>query len=127
MPLTKSKERIDEHSEVYTPEWLVNEMLDTYSSEEWADVEFGVLEPTCGNGNFLVEIVRRKIKAGLSVEQTLETTFGVDILPDNVREAQKRMLKTCEELSGRIRNEEWVRTIMKNIVAGDALTHNFEF
>lgn len=71
-----------------------------------------VLEPACGNGNFLVEIARRKLECGLDYEQAASTIYAVDILQDNVDEAIKRLL---EILPG---TEEILRN---NIVCGDFL------
>lgn len=71
------------------------------------------LEPTCGNGNFLVEIARRKLAAGMTPEQAASTMFGIDILPDNIEESIERLL---EILPG-------TREIFeKNIVCGNFLT-----
>lgn len=53
--LIKSKERVKEHAEVFTPSWLVKDMCDTIPSEIWENIESTFLEPACGNGNFLVE------------------------------------------------------------------------
>ena len=56
----KSRKRVADHGEVFTPEWLVNDMLDLVKQEtERIDSRF--LEPACGTGNFLVEILRRKL------------------------------------------------------------------
>lgn len=71
-----------------------------------------VLEPACGNGNFLVEIARRKLAAGMTPEEAAGTMFGVDIMQDNVEEAIERLL---EILPG---TEEILK---KNIVCGDFL------
>ena len=62
MSLVKSRKRVADHGEVFTPPWLVNAMLDLVKGEtERIDARF--LEPACGNGNFLVEILRRKLAA----------------------------------------------------------------
>ena len=52
-----------------------------------------VLEPACGNGNFLVEIARRKHAAGMTPDEAASTIFGIDILQDNVVEARARLLE----------------------------------
>ena len=62
MQHVKSKQRVADHGEVFTPEWLVEEMLDLVKSKtERIDSRF--LEPACGSGNFLVAILRRKLAA----------------------------------------------------------------
>ena len=62
MSLVKSKQRVADHGEVFTPEWLVEAMLDLVKGEtERIDSRF--LESACGSGNFLVKILQRKLAA----------------------------------------------------------------
>ena len=62
MSLVKLKQRVADHGEVFTPEWMVEAMLDLVKGEsERIDSRF--LEPACGDGNFLVQILRRKLAA----------------------------------------------------------------
>ena len=76
---------------------------------EWTG---NILEPACGNGNFLVEIARRKLAVGMTPDEAASTIFGIDILQDNVVEARARLL---EVLPG---TEEILK---RNIVCGDFL------
>lgn len=110
----RNKERVRKYGEVFTPEWVVKKMCDTLEEEAGKDIWIGNgLEPACGNGNFLVEIAKRKLKCGLTPEKAARTTFGIDILPDNVEESIERLL---EILPG-------TREILeKNIVCGNFLT-----
>ena len=98
-----SRARVAEHGEVYTGEREVNAMLNLVKDEtERADSRF--LEPACGNGNFMVEILRRKLEAvtrryGTSRGEWAEkavcalcSIYGIDILEDNVKEARRRLL-----------------------------------
>ncbi len=87
---TKTQERIDNLGEVFTPEELVKKMIATLPSEKWApNVTF--IDPACGIGYFLVEVIKEKIKYGLSPEQAISTTYGVDIMEDNVLECRRRI------------------------------------
>lgn len=94
--LIKSKERKRDYGEVYTPKWLVKDMCDTIPPEVWNDLTATFLEPACGNGNFLAEILERKLKLcrderdGL---KALNAIFGIDIQQDNVDECKERLLK----------------------------------
>lgn len=94
--LIKSKERKRDFGEVYTPDWLVSDMCDTIPDEVWNDITATVLEPACGNGNILAEILRRKLELckderdGL---KALNAIFGIDIQQDNVIETRERLLK----------------------------------
>ncbi len=104
----KSKARVADHGEVFTNEREVNAMLDLVKHEtERIDSRF--LEPACGNGNFLAEIVRRKLKV---VEQkysksqieweryavlAVSSIYGVDILEDNAQECRERLFTIFDE------------------------------
>lgn len=103
-----SKDRVQEHGEVYTPDkivcdmlYLTNDMLrEIYTVEQMLTANY--LEPTCGNGNFLIRILDAKlslIEDSLTVEQTqiailkaASSIYGIDILSDNVKKSKQRML-----------------------------------
>ena len=125
--LIKSKERVSKFAEVYTPEWLVKKMCDMCEAEN--EDAFTVLtktwlEPACGNGNFLVEIFRRKLlicETPLDGAVALSTIYGVDILPDNVNEARERLKTMYVERFGETTNG--IDNILeRNIICGDFLT-----
>jgi hypothetical protein len=91
MTIHRSKERIKQTGEVFTSLELVDEMLSKLPEEVWApDKTF--LEPSCGDGNFLVRIVAWKIWKGSTAKQALETTYGVDMMPDNVSDSRRRII-----------------------------------
>ena len=138
---TKSKERVREHGEVFTAEREVKAMCDLVKDEtERIDSRF--LEPACGDGNFLAEILKRKLavvrkkygKSPLDYEKNsllaASSIYGVDILQDNVAACRARMFdiwnkeytavckKECDD-----QTREAVRFILsRNIVCGNALT-----
>jgi len=104
----KSKKRVTDHGEVFTSEREVNAMLDLVKQEtERIDSRF--LEPACGTGNFLVEILRRKLKivenrykkSQLEFESytviAISSIYGVDILEDNVVECRNRLFEIFDE------------------------------
>lgn len=96
----RSWERVVDLAEVFTPEWLVEEMLNSIP-EKVISPEARSLEPSCGNGNFLVEIVARKLQQiKISSESNemvyqafkcLASTYGVDISESNVLETRSRL------------------------------------
>lgn len=123
----KSKKRVAEHGEVFTAEREVNAMLDLVRQEtERIDSRF--LEPACGTGNFLVEILRRKLQlvhSDCEMVQAVCSIYGIDIMQDNVEECRERLLgvieKNYRELEGDLLAT--VKFILKrNILWGDALT-----
>ena len=90
----KSKKRVRDFAEVFTAEREVKAMCDIIPQEVWDNIESTFLEPTCGNGNFLVEIFSRKLesckdeRAGL---KALASIVGLDIQEDNVIESRNRL------------------------------------
>lgn len=128
--LVKSKQRVQDHGEVFTPDFLVEQMLDVFPDDAWLP-EKNWLEPSCGNGNFILGILRRKIAHGHSLEQALNTTFGVDILIDNIRECHSRIydqivLPYWKE-HGRINRVRVISIVEHNICwTSDSLTEKFE-
>jgi hypothetical protein len=104
MNLIKSKQRIADHGEVFTPPWMVEAMLDLVKHEtERVDSRF--LEPACGSGNFLVSVLQRKLAAvelkfGKSDFErrhyallALMCTYGIELLEDNIAECRANMLE----------------------------------
>ena len=137
----KSRERVADHGEVFTAQREVNAMLDLVKQEtERIDSRF--LEPACGDGNFLAEILRRKLnavearykKSAADYEKyavlAATSIYGVDILQDNVEECRKRLYDIWDEAytahcKSECRDEvrEAVRFILeRNILCGNALT-----
>lgn len=123
----KSKKRVAEHGEVFTAEREVNAMLDLVKQEtERIDSRF--LEPACGNGNFLVEILRRKLLLVHSEQELVQAVcsiYGIDIMQDNVEECRERLLGVIEANYGKIEGDllATIRFVLKrNILWGDALT-----
>lgn len=94
--LIKSKKRVKEFAEVFTPDFIVKDMCDIIPVGIWERIDSTFLEPACGNGNFLVEILIRKYsrckdeKDGL---KALASVVGIDIQQDNVDECRRRLMK----------------------------------
>lgn len=138
---TKSKERVKEHGEVFTSEREVKAMCDLVKDEtERIDSRF--LEPACGDGNFLAEILSRKLevvkrkyrKSTLDYEKNtvlaISSVYGVDIMQDNVLACRDRLFKIWDKEYKAIckkdcndQTREAVKFILsRNIVCGNALT-----
>ncbi len=139
--LIKSKDRVRNHAEVYTPEREVNAMLDLVANE-CENVESRFLEPACGTGNFLVKILERKLAVVIRKYTSQQVYFerytfvavssiyGVDILFDNVVECRERLLQIVktqyEALYTHKTQDAFIDSIAfvlsKNILWGDALS-----
>jgi len=97
--LIKSKERKDEHGEVFTPPNIVKEMLDLLPHGIISDQSKTFLDPTCGNGNILVTILEERLNRGLDPLLSASTLYGIDIQPDNVQDTKDRLIKLVPEAS----------------------------
>lgn len=132
----KSKQRVADHGEVFTPAWMVEAMLDLVKDEtERIDSRF--LEPACGSGNFLVKILRRKLAAvelkyGKSDFErrhysllSLMCVYGIELLADNVAECRANMLEILAEYLDLQDSDDLYRAasyvLSQNLVHGDAL------
>lgn len=137
MSLVKSKQRVADHGEVFTPAWMVEAMLDLVKGEtERIDSRF--LEPACGSGNFLVQVLRRKLAAvQLKFGQSdferrhyallaLMCIYGIELLPDNIAECRANLLDIFGEYLGVDETADLYRAashvLSLNLVHGDALT-----
>lgn len=138
---TKSKRRVSDHGEVFTAEREVNAMLDLVKQEtERIDSRF--LEPACGNGNFLAEVLNRKLSVvksryGKNLADyelysfiAITSIYGVDLLQDNVQECRERLFQIWDNEFYTIWKQaasEEMRSVVqfilsKNILCGDALS-----
>lgn len=135
--LIKSKKRVADHGEVFTPPWLVEKMLDLVKGEtERIDSRF--LEPACGSGNFLVPILQRKLAAvearyGKSdfdkrhfALLALTCCYGIELLADNIVECRANMLAVFAQYLRLDEQDELYRAaghvLSLNLIHGDAMT-----
>jgi hypothetical protein len=135
--LVKSKQRIVDHGEVFTPSWMVNDMLDLVKVEsERIDSRF--LEPACGSGNFLMAVLKRKLttvylKYGKSEFErqhqalfALMCIYGIELLEDNAQECRANLLNIFADFLLIDPESKWYRAAQSvldvNIIQGDALT-----
>ncbi|MDE1161984.1 MAG: N-6 DNA methylase [Acidobacteriaceae bacterium] len=141
MSLIKSKRRVADHGEVFTPSWLVENMLDLVRNEtERIDSRF--LEPACGSGNFLVPVLKRKLAAveakfgRADFERrhyallAVMCCYGIELLPDNIVECRANMLEVLSDyLNIDSADESYLAALYvlsQNLVHGDALTMRME-
>lgn len=120
--LIKSKKRVKDFAEVYTPNWLVKDMV---ALTDAAKPSVTVLEPACGNGNFLAKILEQKLSHchnQSDVQISVGSLFGIDIQEDNVTECKRRL---CDVVCKRFpdSNRDTLMSVLdKNIVCGNFLT-----
>lgn len=139
--LTKSKSRIRDHGEVFTPNFIVEDMLDLVKNET-EKIESRFLEPACGDGNFLIKVLERKLevvkknykKSQFDYEKNavvaVSSIYGVELLDDNVYLAKERLyeffLNEYKKIYKKKINDEVLKSIRyvlnRNILQGNALT-----
>lgn len=136
MNLVRTKQRVADHGEVFTPPWLVEDMLNLVQAEtERIDSRF--LEPACGSGNFLIPVLERKLAAVESkygkndFEKRhyalfgLMCIYGIELLVDNTEECRDKLVEIFASYLKVNSNDVWARAaatvVHANIVQGDAL------
>jgi len=137
MSLIKSIQRVSDHGEVFTPEWLVDAMLDVVK-DETDRIDSRFLEPACGSGNFLTKILKRKL-ATVELKYSksefdrnhyallsLMCIYGIELLEDNIAECKWNLLEIFADYlnidTGDILYSCADFVLSQNIVHGDALT-----
>lgn len=136
MSLVKSKQRVADHGEVFTPRWLVEDMLNLVQAEtERIDSRF--LEPACGSGNFVVPVLERKLASVQRIYGKSEfekkhyalfglmCIYGIELLRDNAEECRANLLETFVSFLKIPNDDIWTAAatsvLNTNIVQGDGL------
>jgi hypothetical protein len=114
----RDKLRVKATGEVFTPTPLVQEILDNISLDQFADPTKTFLDNSCGDGQFLGEVLIRKMENGSTFEQALSTIYGVDIMIDNVDLCRERLLCGQDHLR---------HIVEKNIQCRNGLKFGYNF
>jgi len=110
--------RVKATGEVFTPTPLVEEILDKMDPALFGEAEKTFLDPSCGDGQFLASVLYRKLQNEHDFETALGTIYGVDLMPDNVKLCQDRLLCGREDLR---------HIVEQNIVCADGLRYHYRF
>ena len=116
--IERERVRIKATSEVFTPTSLVEEILDKMDPELFKDPSKTFLDPAGGDGNFLASVLYRKLENGIDFETALRTLYSVDLMPDNVKLCQERLLCGREDLR---------HIVEQNLVVADGLRYHHRF
>ena len=114
----RDSQRVKATQEVFTPTPLVQEILENVSKEKFTDPTKTFLDPSCGDGQFLGEVLIRKLQNGIDFETALSTIYGVDLMQDNVELCKDRLLCGREDLR---------HIVEQNIVCADGLRYHYRF
>ena len=124
MQETSQKERVKKFGEVFTPDWMVRKMCDELeeNSPSAFDIDSTFLEPTCGDGVFVEEILRRKFEKCTNREQyreALRSVYAMEIQADNVWKTIKRINTLCAEYFKPSKTE--LEIINNHVIQADSL------
>lgn len=140
--IERDRSRVKLTGEVFTPTPLVQEILNQLPIEQFTDPNKTFIDPSCGDGQFLSEVVIKKMENGSTYEQALATTYGVDLMMDNCVECIRRLYGIYEEpnieiLEGNNIPVNWrsdglvaifkVNGDICNIVCADGLKYDYSF
>jgi type I restriction-modification system DNA methylase subunit len=114
----RDRNRVKLTGEVFTPTTLVNEILVQIPIEQFSDNTKTFLDPSCGDGQFLGEVLIRKMENGSTFEEALSTTYGVDLMIDNVDLCRERLLCGREDLR---------HIVEQNIQCADGVKYKYDF
>jgi len=122
--IERDKLRIKQTAEIFTKTELVQKMLDDFEKlypMAFLDSSKTFIDNSCGDGQILSEVVIRKMgQSNCTLEQALSTTYGVELMEDNVQLCKER-------LAGPNPTQEILDILDKNIVCHDALTYDYSF
>lgn len=119
--IERNAARVDITEECFTPTELCRQIVLEYENYDvtlFTNPTKTFLDPTCGDGQFLGEVLIRKMENGSTFEQALQTIYGVDLMQDNVDLCREQLLCGQEHLR---------HIVEKNIVCADALTYDYSF
>ena len=114
----REQARVKATGEVFTPTSLVSEVLDSLPEEQFTNLTKTFLDPACGDGQFLGEVLIRKMENGSTFEQALSTVYGIDLMQDNVDLCRERLLCGRNDLR---------HVVEQNIVCADGLRYHYRF
>lgn len=114
----REKTRVKATGEVFTPTPLVEEILDKMDQKLFKDPTKTFLDPSGGDGQFLANVLYRKLQNGIDFETALSTLYSVDLMQDNVELCRERLLCGREDLR---------HIVDQNIVCADALRYHYRF
>ena len=114
----RDKLRVKSTGEVFTPTPLVSEVLNNLPVDDFTDPTKTFCDPSCGDGQFLSEVLIRKLENGIDFETALSTIYGVDLMIDNVDLCRERLLCGREDLR---------HIVEKNIQCKDGLKFGYNF
>lgn len=120
------KARHSETQEDFTPDFILENFATSFFKDEFSDSSNVFLDNSCGNGNILLYIIKKKLDNGSTYLEALKTVYGIDLMPDNIEECYERIKALLDERDIKY-DESEVDVILKhNIVCHDALDWDYK-
>lgn len=111
--------------EFFTPYSIVNRMADKISDDDWSDPSKTFCDPCFGNGQFIVYIIWRRLQSGIPYLQVLSTTYGVELMQDNVQECHGRIFNLLDLMGIEFDHETVTKILQHNLVCSDFFHWDF--
>lgn len=124
--VARRKDKETNSQEFFTPYSIVKRMCDKISEADWSNPEKTFLEPSFGNGQFVIFIIYNRIQHGVSWKDTLSTLYGVELMPDNVQETKDRIISLLMEMKIPFDKKEAMKIMDHNLVCSDFFKWDFE-
>jgi hypothetical protein len=113
-------------AEFFTPYEIIKKMCDKIPEEDWRDPHKTFCDPCCGNGQFILAIIYYRLSHGVSLEDTLKTTYAVELMQDNLEECKQRIFNMLDDMELDY-DKDLSRTILDaNLVCCDFFKWNFQ-
>ena len=122
----KRELRRKETGEVFTPDSLLDEMTAMLPEEVWMNPQKTFLDNSCGNGNIILYIIRKKMANGSTYLEALNTVYGLDLMQDNIEECHIRIKDFLNKHNINYDNKEVDKILQHNIVCHNALDWDYE-
>lgn len=112
--------------EFFTPYEIVKKMCDKIPEEDWRDPHKTFLDPCCGNGQFILAIIYYRLSHGVSLEDTLKTTYAVELMQDNVEECKQRIFNMLDDMELDYNRDALRDVLDAHLVCSDFFEWNFQ-
>lgn len=112
--------------EFFTPWTIVKKMLDKVPEEDWRDPAKTFCEPCFGNGNFVLAIIYYRLSHGISLEDTFNTLYGVELMVDNVEECKQRIFNMLDDMELDYNRDALRDVLDAHLVCSDFFKWNFQ-
>lgn len=112
--------------EFFTPYSIVKRMCDKIPDSDWSNPEKTFLEPSFGNGQFVLYIIYKRLNSGISWKDTLSTLYGIELMADNVQETKERIFKLLDEMKVDYSRREAQEIMDHNLVYSDFFKWDFD-